>query len=348
MTAIGSGISAQIGLAAEATPGTAVAPTRFHRFASETLTAKKNIVQVSTLSAGLQFDRTAARFTTQRDAGGDINLPVPTKGFGLLLQHMLGSFSTTASQQATSGAYLQTHVPGVFTGHTFSVQKGVPRTDGTVEPYTYTGCKITGWELDMQQSDILQARLTVDAWDELTAGTTPASPALATPSYLSESYFSFVKGSILSGGTVSTASGVTSVTGGTAVAAIRSATLSGSNASDTSRFFLGGGTTKAEQVQNAVSSVAGQLAAEFASRALYDQYRADGATAIQLNFAGGQIATGYNYFLNIILPSVFFEDGASPQVPGPGIIQQSIPFTGLSDDTNPVIQIQYQTTDTAV
>jgi hypothetical protein len=97
-----------------------------------------------------------------------------------------------------------------------------------------------------------------------------------------------------------------------------------------------------------VSSLSGQLVAEFASHSLYDQYRSDGATAIQLNFTGPLIATGYSYFLNIIMPSVFFEDGASPQIPGPGIIQQTVPFTALSDDTNPVIQVQYQTTDTAV
>lgn len=348
MTAIGSGLSAQIGIASEGTPGTAVTPTRFHRFTSETLTAKKKIVQVSTLSAGLQFDRSAARFTTQRDAGGDINMPVPTKGFGLLLQQMLGSFTATATQQGTSGAYLQTHVPGPFTGHTFSIQKGVPRTDGTVEPYSYPGCKVTDWELDMAQSDVLQAKLTIDALDELTSATTPASPALATPSYLTESYFSFASGAILSGGTVSTTGGVASVAGGTAVAAIRSANVKGKNASDTGRYFLGGGTTKAEQIQNAVSSISGQLSAEFATRALYDQYRSDGATAIQLNFTGGLIATGYSYFLNIVMPSVFFEDGVSPQVPGPGIVQQTIPFTALSDDANPVIQAQFQSTDTAV
>ena len=348
MAAIGSGLSAQIGIAAETTPGTAVSPTRFHRFSSETLTAKKKIVQVSTLAAGLQFDRSAARFTTQRDAGGDINMPVPTKGFGLLLQQMLGSFNATATQQGTSAAYLQTHVPGVFTGHTFSVQKGVPRTDGTVEPYTYPGCKVTDWELDIAQSDVLNVKLTLDAWDELTAATTPASPALATPAYLSASNFSFVSGAILSGGTATTTGGVCSVTGGTAVAAIRSANVKGKNASDTSRYFLGGGTTKAEQVQNAVSSISGQLVAEFANRTLYDQYRADGSTAIQLNFTGPLIATGYSCFLNIVMPSVWLEDGASPQVPGPGIIQQTIPFTALSDDSNPVIQIQYQSTDTAV
>lgn len=347
--AIGSGISSQIGIAAEVTPGTPVAPTRYHRFSSETLSAKKKIVQVSTLAAGLQFDRAAARFTTQRDAGGDIKLPVPTVGFGLLLQQMLGSFGATATQQASSTAYLQTHVPGIFTGHTFSVQKGVPRTDGTVEPYTYTGCKVTGWELDMAQSETLQASLTIDAFDELTAATTPAAGSLGTASYpAAESYFSFVNGSILSGGTVTTTSGVTSVAGGAPVAAIRSANVKGSNASDTGRYFLGGGTTKAEQIQNAVSSITGQLVAEFASRSLYDQYRSDSATAIQLNFLGGLIASSYHYSLSIIMPSVFLDDGASPQIPGPGIIMQTIPFTALSNDVDPIIQIQYQSTDTAV
>jgi len=347
MTNIGAGLSAQLGIAQEVTPGTPVTPDHFYQFTTESLAAKKKIVQVQTIGGGQQFDRGNFRATTQREAGGDVDLPFPVKGAGLLLQNMLGSFSTVPTQQGTSGAYLQVHTPGAFTGKALSVQKGVPATDGTIEPFTYTGAKITGWELDCKQSDILTAKFTFDAMDELTTGTTPASPALATPSYTNAVAFNFVQGALVSGGTVSTAGGVTSVTGATAVAAVRAANLKGTTAVDGARFNLGS-VTKAEQIQNSWSNLTGSLDVEFASRALYDQYRADQSGALKLTFTGAIIDTTYPYLLEILIPQAWFEDGASPQVGGPGIVMQSVPFTATFDGTNPAIQVRYQSTDTAI
>lgn len=347
--AIGSGIASQVGIAQEVTVGTAVAPSRYLRFESETLAAKKKIVELMQLGGGLQFARSADRFVTQRDANGDIQFAVPTKGFGLWLQNMLGSFDATATQQATTPAYLQTHVPGVFTGKSVSLQVGRPTNAGVVEAFTYPGCKITDWELSMAQSDVLKCKITADAMDELTTSTTPAGPALGTATYpAGVSALSFVGGAVLAGGTATTTGGVTSIAGGTAIASIESASITGKNASDTARYVLGGGTTKLEPIQNALSSVSGQFSAEFTDMTLYDDYRGDTAVALQLNFVGGLIATGYSFFLQIVLPSCYYGDGASPAVSGPAILKQSVPFDALSDDVNPVIQIQYQSTDTAV
>lgn len=346
---IGSGLSAQIGFAAEETYGTAVSPARFHRFTSETLAAKKKITQVNAIQAGLMYPRGAGRFTTQRSASGGFQMPVPTVGFGLLLQHMLGSFDTTPTQVGSSAAYQQIHLPASFTGHSLTIQKGVPRTDAVVEVFSYPGAKITGWTLDMQQSDVLNLQATVEAQDELSSATTPASPSLATATYAAgESYFSFTGGQILSGGTVTTSDGVTSISGATAVAQIRSAQVKGANPSDETRYALGNGPLHGEPIQNALSALTGQIMSEFTSRALYDQYRSDESTALQLNFQGPLIA-GSNYFeLSILLPQVFLEDGASPQVPGPELITNTIPFTATSDDTNPVVQVTYTSTDTAI
>lgn len=345
--AYGSGLSAQLGIAQEVTPGTPVSPTRFFPFTAETLAAKKKIVQMQTLGGGQPFDRGAYRVTTQRDAGGDITMPFPIKGAGLLLQNMLGSFATTAVQQATSTAYLQVHTPGAFVGKALSIQKGVPRTDGTVEPFTYTGAKVTGWELDCKQSDLLTLKITVDAMDELTLGTTPASPALATPSYTNAPAFNFVQGQLLSGGTVTTTGGIASIAGATPVAGVRAINLKGSTPLDTARYNIGS-VTKAEPLQNGWSSVTGQADFEFGSRALYDQYRSDQSAAMRLTFTGPIIASTYPFLLDILLPQTWIEDGITPQVSGPGLVVPSAPLTATYDGTNPAIQISYQSSDTAV
>ena len=352
MTYIGSGLGAQLMMKQETVPGTAVAPDHSYDFESETLGAKKKVVQVQTLRAGNMFDRAAGRFVTQRAAAGDINMVFPTKQAGLLLANMLGSFATTPTQIASTTAYSQVHLPGSTQGKALTVQIGKPPTTGSAaEPFTYPGSKITDWELSFAQSDILKLKLTLDAFDELTTATTPASPALGSWTPPTYSYFSFTGGSLLAGGTVSTTSGVTSVTGGTAVATALGGKITGKTGVKIDNYFLGNGTTKTEQNQNAFRSVTGSVDVEFSSRAaLYDAYRSDTSFALELKFVSPLNAgVGNPFSLDIILPVCFWEDGASPQVAGPDVLKMSVPFTTVIDDAgDPEIQITYVSTDTSI
>lgn len=334
----------------ETTPGTPVAPDHSYDFESESIVAKKKVVQAQTIRAGNMYDRAAGRFVTQRAAAGDINMIFPTKNAGLWLANMLGSFSTTPTQIGTTTAYSQVHTGGSTLGKTMTVQVGRPTLQGTVEPYTYTGAKITDWELSCAQSDLLKMKVTIDAWDEYTAATTPASPALGTWTPPTSSYFSFVQGTLLGGGTVATSSGVSTITGGTALAAVTGIKLSGKNGLKTDNYFLGNGTTKTEQNQNAFRSITGSADMEFYSRdAVYDAYRSDTPLAIELKFVSTLLAgTGNPYSLDIVLPYNMWEDGATPTVQGPDVLKQTSPFTTLNDDVDNVIQATYISSDTTI
>lgn len=348
MSNVGAGLRAQFGIAQETTPGTAVTPTRFFGFSSESTARKRKVVQAQVLGGGRTSDLASYRYVTQVGAAGDLTLPLPAKGFGLLLQHMIGSFSATATQVGTSMAYKQVHTPdgaGAFAGKALTLQKGVPGS--AVQPFTYPGAKITAWELDCKQSDIVTAKLTFDAIDELTPDSTPPGEPLAISSYTESPLFTFVGGSLLVGGTVTTTSGVASVTGGTAVAAVTGVNVKGSNAFNTDLYYLGS-TTKAEQIQNNWSDPQGQIDMDFTDLSLYDQYASDAGKALHLTFTGPDIDTGNPYTLDVLIPHVRLEDGASPQVGGPDVVSTSVPFTGLDDQTNPVIQFTYISSDTAV
>lgn len=345
---IGSGLSAQVGFATETTVGTAVPVTRFFPFTSESLKLKRTVKQGSGLRSGAQVDLASRRVFTTIDVNGDVSLDFPSKGAGLLLQHMLGSFAATAVQQGATAAYKQVHIIGATTGKTLTIQKGVPRTDGVIEPFTYPGSKVQGWELACAIGDIAKLKLTIDAANELTTATTPAGPALATSSYTAaNAAFNFTQGALLSGGTVSQAAGVWSVTGGTAVAAVRAVTVKGTTPLASGRYFLGS-QTKAEQIQNAMLQIGGTLDLEFSSRAVYDQYRADGSAALQLTFTGPVIGSPYNSTLQFLFPIAFLEDGTTPAVGGPDIVSIQVPFTALTDDVSPALQVTYISTDTAV
>lgn len=466
MAYIGSGLSGQFGLSEEAVVGTAQAPDHFYEFESETLAAKKKVVQAEGIRAGNMYDRGAGRYVTQRWAEGDLNINFPIKKAGLLIRHLLGSPLLTPTQ-LSGAAYQGVHVPGTTLGKSLSLQKGVPPTSGNApEPFTYPGAKITDWELSCAQSDLVKLKLTFDAMDELTLGTTPASPALGTPSYATGGFFTFVQGTLKQGGTVSTvstpapvtptqnapatstsggslptatqyflkiaalnatgetvasseqtittgagstntitanwtavsnatsikvyigtsagaenkyltaaggatslvitsltsaitgtplttatavATTVTTVSGGTVLATVRAIKVGGKNGLKTDNYFLGSGTTKGEQNQNAYRGLTGSVDLEFNSRATYDLYRSDTPSVMELSFVGANIpTTSTPYSLDIVMPQVFIEDGISPNISGPDVVMMTAPLTATSNDTDPVIQMTYVSDDTAL
>lgn len=184
---VGSGISSQLVIGKETTVGTAVTPTRALEFNSESLSLSKNIVQGQGLRGGGLYARSQRRAYTTRSVAGDIELDVATNGMGLLFEQMMGS-STSAVIGATS-AYQQVHTPGQITGKSMTIQVGRPTTAGVVTPFTYNGCKVTGWELACEVGGILTLTLSIDGWSETTA------TGLVTPAYSATSQvFHFAQG----------------------------------------------------------------------------------------------------------------------------------------------------------
>lgn len=346
---IGSGLASQIGFKTESVVGTAeAAVTRFFPHQGETLELKPGYKQAGGMRAGAQMDLAAGYTQTFLEAGGDINLDFPAKGAGLLLQHMLGSFTATATQMGVTAAYQQCHTLGPATGKTMTIQKGAPRTDGTVEPLTYPGSKFSGWEIDCAQGDIVKLKLTTDAMNELSTATTPAGPALSTASYSTGgSFFNFTQGALVSGGSVGAVGGVYSISGGSAVAAVRAINIKGVTPLAAGRQFLGS-LTKAEQIQNGWVAVTGVLDVEFINRAMYDLWRTAASTALQLTFTGPVIGTPNTSLLQVLLPFAFLQ-GKSPGANNPDILTTQIPFQAFTADTAvPPVQVLYQSTDTTV
>ena len=179
--AVGSGISATLGIATETTVGTPVAVTRFVEFDSESMQMKKHTVQGTGMRGGGLVQRSSRRQIVAREVQGDINFDVPTAGFGLFLQHMLGSFSTTPTSLG-GGLFRQIHNIGTLQGKAFTTQILRPDTSGvlTQEAFTYPGCKVTAWELAVKQTGQLTAKLTLDALDEATPGNAVANTTLAS------------------------------------------------------------------------------------------------------------------------------------------------------------------------
>jgi hypothetical protein len=350
-----SGLSGQVGAVAESTYGTPVTVTHFYEFLSENFQFVPAFLDGQGLKAGQAFNRATRTVVSQFDVNGDLTMEhtsgeaatAVADSMGFWWKYALGSATTTPTL-VLGTAYQQIHVNGSKAGQFLTCQVGRPQISGTtVQPFTYTGVKVTDWEFSVSDNQIAQLKVTVDGQTELTS-TGLAAASYPTPNGL----FSFANASTFTlGGTATTSSGVTSVASGVAVGSrVTGITITGSTPMKVDRYGLGNAGLKGEPIENAIPTITGTLTTEFFSRTeLYDVFKANTTQPLQLDFtkfdsAGNDangVAAGPNpYRLSFIMPSVRFKTGAV-NIGGPDVIGQSIGFQAYDDGTtNPVIQVR--------
>jgi hypothetical protein len=338
-----SGLSTQFGLAEESTVGTPVTVTRFYEVHSLRPKNEKITKTSSGLRAAARGHRARNRVKTGVDSGLVVPMTVFSKGFGVFLKHMMGSSST--AQIASSLTWRQIHTPGDLVGKSMTMQGGFGESySSTVRPYTFNGCKITDWEIACQMDDLVEATITVDAWNWTTA------TALASASYLAsleEFHWGILTTSI--GGTATTSSGRTTVSGGSTIKGLRGLSLKGTTPLRTDRRVAGGAGVKSEQLENDFRQYTGDLDLEFADRTqVMDLVDADTTTVLQFIWTGVTNDGSGNFpVLRATYPAVKFEP-AQPEAGGPDIVDGKVTFTAYEDDagSNPLIQLEYESQDT--
>jgi hypothetical protein len=355
MPTYASGLSGQVSTVAEVTYGTPVTTTRFYEFLSENMVFNPAFLDGMGLKAGQAYNRATRTVVSQFDVNGDLTME-HTSGeaataiadsMGFWWKYGLGSaFVTPVVVLGT--AFSQTHTNGSKAGQFLTLQVGRPQISAvTVQPFTYTGVKITQWDFSVSDNQIAQLKLTFDGQTELTS-TGLAAASYATPNGL----FSFANATVMTlGGTATTSAGVTTVAGGSALGSrVTGITLTGATPMKVDRYGLGNAGLKGEPIENAIPTITGTLATEFFSRTeLYDVFKANTTQPLQLDFtkfdsAGNDangVAAGPNpYRLSFILPAVRFKS-AAVNVTSPDVIPQSIGFQAYDDGTsNPVIQVR--------
>ena len=172
MANYGTGLDASIGFASETTFNQVpTSPTwRFLPLTSETINRQKKTVQSMGLRGGLiQTPLAAQRRISTREAKGNILVDVQNQNMGVLFNNMLGS----SSSANTGAAYTWTHTLGGLKGKSLSVQVARPSADGVINPFNYTGGKITDWELTLDTNNLLVLNLGMDFADETTTANGP-------------------------------------------------------------------------------------------------------------------------------------------------------------------------------
>jgi hypothetical protein len=299
-----SGLASQIGFAAEGTTtaGTFATPTRFLEYTSEDI--RFNIQRIE--SAGLRAGR---RLTHRWAAGvqevsGSFTVEMGPQGTGLLLSHALGAAAVTGSNP-----YVHTFTPGAVDTKTLTIQVGRPDHAGTVNPFNYLGCSITGFEFMAEVNQFLMARFNVYGMHEET------SSALAAASYPA-GYRPFVF-----------TEGVLKVAGSDFC--VRSATVAGDNALETGRHRICGTNNARPRValESGMREYGGTVSADFQSLTAYQRFVNGTEAALSMEFDAGTSAK------LVIAGNVRF-DGETPNVGGPELLEQTLPFKFVSSTSD--------------
>ena len=279
-----------IGLGVESTYGTAVARTRWFEFLDESFNYVKSIKQGQGMRVGSRVARSGRRVVASAEGAGDLTVEAVTKGLGLLWQLAVGSGTSTL---VSAGLYQQVF-PLADVPSSATIQKGIPRADGTVDAYTFTGCMVESLTIDCPNADNVKVKTSWNAKD-MTTATAYTAPSYAT----SPALFTFAHGAIYSGTlTAPTATALGSAV--TAVAGIRSGSITLKHNLKTDRLNCGGAGRKDKPIPGN-REISGSLVAEYVDASFRDAIVNDTSLTIVKTFTSGTDV------LQVIVPDVRIE-----------------------------------------
>ncbi len=331
--AIGSGLGLTVGLGAETSYGVYAPATRWYPVENEKFDVDRKFSEAKAIVGGSLVRQAPQTVLLTEMVKGSLKMPLVNSGIGLLLQSVLGGMGTP-TQQATTPAYQTTGTITSTVGKSYSVQIGRPQTNGTITPFTYLGCKTTSMDLSIESGNVAEMSL------DFVGQTMVETEALVAAVYPTPSpvVFSF-QGSTLSAGVYGSE---------TVMANVRKASVKVARKLDEERFYIGGNGLLAEPIENDFIDITGELTADFTNTTDWDLW-VNNAEQISLilKFVGQQIATGYNYTVELAIPVAQIE-GGDPEVSGPKIVERTVKFTGLNNNTVAPLTATVINTDTTL
>lgn len=181
--ALKTGLNAQLGLETEVTVGTPITPTVFAPFISETMGLQVARLESAGILAGRRLLASQQWSEGSATVGGDLQLELYDRSIGKIFQHMFGGLVTTGA-----GPYTHTYTPGELTGKSMTVQIGRPNVaTGSVDPFTYTACKVDSWALGLKAGQIATLGVTLAGRQEigLRASLADGVTTITTPNFSS-------------------------------------------------------------------------------------------------------------------------------------------------------------------
>lgn len=312
--------------------GSAAALTRAFEAQSDPWKRKQSYVESVGMRAGMQTLRSDRSKAVNMGAEGSVEVDFLNLGMGLLLRDLFGSTTgPTLVSGTTRDQVHSTTKDGPQNSATIQLLR--PFVDGSSQPFTYTGCVCTGWELTAEADKYLKLKADYHARNEDTAAGagTPVYPAGSVP---------FQWDMV-----------TTSSIGGTPID-FQKVSVKADYKMATDRRFLKSGTANAQQKQPRVGGLpeyTGELQAEFATLAEYARFVAGTVLAAQFVWTGAQIdaAPLTNFQVTVDLAAIQYT-GDTPQVSLSELPKQPLPFKVLHDGSNPAVKVTVRSNEAAL
>ena len=315
-------------LAEESTYGTFVAPTRAFEAKGDDFKREQEDLPSVGMRPGMQGKGSDRLKTIEMGATGTLTFDVLNKGFGLLLQAMLGTAS--GPTVVTGAAYQSTFATATSDpGLSFSCQMQRVDTGDTLRPFSYLGCVVTGWKLSHAVGGLLEAEINFDGRQTVTS-----ESAAAATSPASASTYDWTQ--------------LTATIGGSEFC-IEDMELSADLGMKTDRRLMcSGGGLKKQPRRNAVPTITGALNGEFEDLTEYNLWTAGTLSEIVFTWTGEEILSGHNYSITVTLPNCKFTGDANPVSSLDDITKQPMPFEAFYDQSSAMCTIVYKSTDTSL
>lgn len=305
-----------VGIARETTYGTAVAPAARYEVTSENL--KLDIERIDSKALGKRYLSTWA--PGKRGVEGDIELEIPSAGFGRWLRAATGATPTTTANSPVSGVHSH-----VFSGESNigasneSLTVEVQRTDvaGTDHRFIYEGCQVTEFELSAAVGELAMAKFSMVGEDMSVTAASAQSASYATSTPL-----------VFTGATVTV--------GGTS-RSVKEMSFNMNLNLDVERYFLG--TDKhAIALEAATREAGGSMKIEWTGLTDWNRYIGSSSVAIVATFETQAALVGSTKGkVEVSLPYCRV-DGEQP-VTSDGIIETDVTFAALDEGASDPFKI---------
>lgn len=325
--ALRSGLASQLGAKFETTWATAVTVDHFYEHTEVGVQLQQENVQSAALRAGNRVPRTDRRFANKTGVNGGITVPLFMKGMGLWWKQILGAAAITTPTGATA-TRRHTHTIGDPFGVGLTIQAGIPDVAGTVQPFTWWGCKVSEFELSQSIDEFASLAMTIDGYDETTA------TGLASASYpVANGIFDYE---------------MCGVTINSAAFHPTSFSIQGNMGLNTERRFIRSDSRKKEQIPAGLVEITGTITGEWEALTNYNLFVNETVVPIVFTWTGAAngIETNFPYKTTVTLNDCLIT-GETPAVSGPEIVEATYGFQMLYDGTDEPISVVVDTTDTS-
>lgn len=333
-----SGSLTRFGIGKETTYGTAVAVTASYEIMSEDFTGKYERTNAEALS-GSYVMRSDRFSVVKKGAEGSVTMEPLTRGFGDWLAFLNGQVATTGP--TSTSVYTHTSTVNNLTGKNLTIQVHRATEAGTLQPWTYEGGKVTGYEFSNTVDQTLRVTINMDFENESNPDS-PSAPytstvltGLSTPA--GANVFTWAEGQVKVGGTAYDISEVT---------------IGVDNALNVDRYFINTPAVKKEPIQDGKREITWSFTTTYADNTFWEKVSSATAAGTYAEIRAKWVgltaipaSSPVTYpSIEIVIPVARFDEGG-PVVGGEGMLEQSFSGVGLYNGTDSPISIVYVAQD---